>query len=430
MNDTAIEKTQENTAATADADAPSLKPAGTLRAVSTVMKLELTERVRSKKWIAAMIVWVAVVVIMWIGSRTVIGGAPLDASPDNLSFHLQAGRWAFSLLLIFTLGVALLISPALSSTSINGARDTANLAILQATPITAGQLLWGKLLAAWIAGVVFVLVGAIPLTLITILYSLGWQVFIKSLLIMFAEVFMVCALGIGFSALISRPVASVLVTYVVVTALVIGGPLGFLFTLNSVTKPWEYETMSLNYEGSENIWDKYPEEERYPGLNIEPGWKCTREHSMQTATLTGKTWWMLMSSPITILADGAAGKQLRGANPAGFDSALSVISLGITQSRYQRDDIDQMLKTVTDVKPPRISIYDECYLKGAEIVPIYVDTEAANRKLSQDNWQDYAGTSWYWGLGFHAVLTLGALVTAWRRLRLPVKRLPRGVRIA
>jgi len=37
---------------------------------------------------------------------------------------------------------------------------------------------------------------------------------------------------------------------------------------------------------------------------------------------------------------------------------------------------------------------------------------------------------WPWGLAFDALLGLGAVTITTRRLRAPVKRIPRGVRLA
>lgn len=417
---------------------------GAFNAVETVMKLELLGRARSKKWIAAMVVWVILLTLMWIGMLAVYAnfGSHNGMSPADLATALyQAKQWSFALMLLFTLGVSLAIAPALASTTINGDRETANLAILQATPITPSALLWGKLLAAWISGAVFVLVGAVPLAILVGTNQLGWVMFVKAVAVMLAEVFIVCAIGIGASALNSRPVASVLATYLLVGLLMIGGPLTFVFTANAMTERVEFDFHSMNYDGPSDPWSNpdYNQDSRYPGLNKDPGWKCEVEKSEKYLSHTNRTWWLLLSSPVAILSDAAIGtgphnSSIEGSlhGVPGGNTMLGFLAGRIASQRLESPSGSEFLARAQDVKPPQLSVYDECYVGPdgkIELVPIREAAQLDNEVFGA-NYSKFLGQSWYWGMIFHAVLAASAIWLAWARLRVPVKRLPKGVRIA
>lgn len=417
------------------------KPAGALSAVSTIIKLELTGRARSKKWIILMIVWVVVLVVMWLGLTALVSDAVTQYNADNTPpSRLQS--WVFSPILIFTLGVSLVVAPALTATTINGDRATANLAILQVTPITPGQLMWGKLLAAWIVSGLFVLVGGVPLAVIVGLGGLGWAMFIKAILVMLFEVFVGCAIGLGISAISARPVTSVLVTYLVMVALMIGGPMTYAFLISSTNESVPYERTTLNYEGDGDPWaeSKEPYEE-YPGLNKDPGWKCQKVSMSETVSHEDRIWWLLMTSPVGVLADGAEGSQLRRWHERHSESTvmpdytvLGYFAEGIAQARTPSTPAAKVKELITDVKAPLISVYDECYVDEAGMIQVlHADYEQISKVLNEgyeERRVGYLGHSWYWGALLHVLLTAGALWTAWSRLRTPVKRLPKGIRIA
>ena len=66
------------------------------------------------------------------------------------------------------------------------------------------------------------------------------------------------------------------------------------------------------------------------------------------------------------------------------------------------------------------------YLDGQRCADL--DDEAWHRRRDHD--EAYLGRSWYWGLGINLMLGAGAFTLAARRLRVPVGKLPRGVRLA
>ena len=411
-------------------------------AVSAVMHLELMGRVRSKKWILAMLAWLVTLVAVWLGALALsdyFSGEPFTAQDR----YFQSSS-TFAWMLLFTLLVALIIAPALSSTAINGQRQTSNLAIVQATPIASWHVLCGKLLAGWVTGAVFVLVAAIVLGVIAGVTALSGVLLMKSLVFILFEVFVVCALGLGFSALVVRPVISVLLTYLVVGALSIGGPLAFLFTINPMMDRVEYEAQYLEYEGTDDPWQDAPDEE-YPGLNENPGWVCRTDSGTEYVSHEDRTWWMNMSSPVVIMADAVESiteQQNVEDGSEGFSAdrynVFDSISQGIALVRIPTASEADVRAEILDVDPPRISSYDSCYINSEGlIVPLEITMDGydvvEDRFDDGDDvpeWMKYVGHSWYWGVGLHLVLALGALTAAWVRLRIPVKRLPSGVRIA
>lgn len=413
--------------------------ASPLTAVVTIMKLELLGRVRSKKWIAALIAWIVVLTATWVGT-TAYAAQTLDFT---VSQNYQTLLWVYCMIVYFTLAVSLVIAPALSSTSINGDRETANLAILQVTPITAGQLLGGKLLAAWISGLVFVLAAAIPLSIMVALHGLGWRMLLGSLTIIMLEIFATCALGLGFSAVITRPVISVLITYLVLGALSIGGPMAYAFTYPAVAENVKYPTMTLDSDrGSEKVpyfaytqsdgnetWTRY----------------CHKTTRSDVIFHTERTWFFLIASPFTILPDATTGlqsgnKALKEKNQeksylAANDSLFSTISYNLARIRQPQPNAAQRRRQIQAVPPPYLSVWDECYVdKNRQVHETYEDS-TLNKLLDKINGSPsdalrYMGHGWYWGLGLHVILAFGAVLAAWRRLRTPVRHLPSGVRIA
>ena len=63
---------------------------------------------------------------------------------------LRSGESMYDIVIFFVLGLAMLIVPSLTATSVNGDREHGVLATLQTTLLTAWDLALGKLLAAWV----------------------------------------------------------------------------------------------------------------------------------------------------------------------------------------------------------------------------------------------------------------------------------------
>lgn len=114
----------------------------------TIARLELLQRVHTVSWY----------VLLGVFGLVLLGVTALA--------FLAYGGWGtggpgvYSVVVYVTLLLILLVSPTLSGNSINGDRDAATLAPVQVTLATAGEILFGKFLAAWITGLAFAAVAA------------------------------------------------------------------------------------------------------------------------------------------------------------------------------------------------------------------------------------------------------------------------------
>lgn len=102
----------------------------------TVVQLELRQRVRSTRWVLALVIWTAVIAglstLVWGAFREAFDDAYYGAeSPDPAEIaaqHAQAGRAMFGVVVFLVLALGSLVAPALSATSINGDRSAGVLA--------------------------------------------------------------------------------------------------------------------------------------------------------------------------------------------------------------------------------------------------------------------------------------------------------------
>ncbi len=157
-------------------------------------------------------------VIGAITSLVILATTRLTGGDDNAP---NPGPMAFALNVFFVLGMGLIIAPTFTATSINGDRSAGTLATLQATRLSAAEIAIGKLLAAWLTALVFLVVGLpfIAWSMVSGSISL-WQV-VACFAVVFILVAVVCAIGLGWSALLSRPAGSTVMTYLSVVALTV-----------------------------------------------------------------------------------------------------------------------------------------------------------------------------------------------------------------
>ena len=217
---------------------------------------------RSKRWIWALAGW-----FVLIGAVTglIIWAAHEIYNWDNNG--LQAGPMAFGVITFFVLGMGLLIAPTFSATSINGDRAGGTLATLQATKLSALEIASGKLLAAWLTAAVF-LVVALPFIVWSMVLG---NISVLQVLVVFSvvliEVAVVCAIGLGWSALISRPAGSAVMTYLSIAFLTIISTMVMLLLTPMVVEEepvriWGLHGQVLDeYESAtERYWNANPTE--------------------------------------------------------------------------------------------------------------------------------------------------------------------------
>ena len=175
--------------------------------VRTVATLELRQRVRSTRWVVSLVVFGVVVGVVtaltYYVARQTTGGVPADTA-----LAATTGRTMFGFIVFFVLFLGLLVSPTLSATSINGDRANGTLATLQVTLLSPAEIVLGKLLASWVASLAFL---AVSVPFVVWAFATGGTAFIglvTTLLLLAVVLAVVCAIGLGFSALTARTAGS------------------------------------------------------------------------------------------------------------------------------------------------------------------------------------------------------------------------------
>jgi len=349
-----------------------------------VVTLELRQRVRGVSWYVLLGVFMLLVGIvtflLWLAT----------------SAWLSGGGGVFSTIIFFVLLLGTLVSPALSGNAINGDRDAGTLATTQVTLISTGQLVLGKFLAAWITALAF-LAAALPfLIFAVVLGQVSLATIAISVLVLALELGVTAMVGVGLSGILTRPLFSIVLTYLVVAALSLGTLIAFALlgtaTQHEATRVTNYVVSSTFDETTgrqSDIICSSPETTTY---------KVPRFDYF---------WWLLAANPYVVVADAA---------PGAFDD-----------SGFPTDLFGQIAVGVRTAQAPAElhTEYDTC----AEAATGYLDPPYDSGPSPEDAY-DGAVPSWFIGLTMHLLLGAGALAWAWRRTRTPATRLPVGSRIA
>jgi len=361
----------------------------TWHGVRTVAELELRQRIRSTRWVVALVVWFVVVGaitgLVWL-STNAVGAGPGTDGPSR-SFQ---GPLVFGLVVFFVLFLGLLVAPTLSATSINGDRSAGTLAILQVTLLSPFEIVLGKLLASWAAALAF-LVVSVPFIGIAVALGgtpvLAMFVCLGVLALLLA---CVCAIGLGFSALTARTSGSAVLTYITVASLAALSPIVFGLTYLTTTHDETVRVWTVPGSGWNGNVDSAPD--------------CVWEEQVQSVSHTERTWWLLAINPFVIVADAAPQPTSETYRAASGDP-LGSIREGVRTLRAG----------------PAYEV-DQCWSQQAALTSEYVSPVA---KPDVDT-----SAVWPWGLGANLLLGAAGVWFAVRRLRIPQRALPRGTRVA
>ena len=350
----------------------------TWHGVRTVAVLELRQRVRSTRWIVALIVWFVVV-----GGITLLTSGAISALSSGEAFGERPsnGPLLFGAVTFLVLGLGLLVTPTLASTGINGDRNAGTLATLQVTLLTPAEIAAGKLLAAWAAACAF-LVASLPFFGIALaLGGTPGTALPRVVLLVAVLLAAVCGIGLGFSALTARTAGSTVLTFLTVAALTLLTPILFGLTYPSIsrTQTVEVSTVPQDWTGEVDT-------------------ECEVRLEERSIAHTERTWWLLGINPFVVLADGAGTTEHARFADTGNDP-LGVIRDGVRQLRAG----------------PALPL-DECWTD----------------ETSVDDRIDAVSRTpvWPWGLGAIVLLGAGGFVVAVRRLHVPTRTLARGTRVA
>lgn len=360
-----------------------------LDTLGTIVLLELRQRIRSVAWV----VLVSVVFVL-VGIVTLLLWASLAAFGGDIS--QSAG--VYSTVIFFVLLVGTLVTPAISGAAINGDREAGTLATTQVTLASTSQIVLGKFLAAWTVALTF-LAASLPALLFTLIAGgVRGDTLAASLGVLVLELGVVAAIGVGLSGLISRPLFSVVTTYLVVAALSIGTLIAFTLGGLAFQSQQTQTYIGIDYSigGEFDPVTGLPEEI----VCLEP------ETYSYPVPRFDYVWGILAANPYIVLADAA---------PTTFD-----------QFGYPEDLFGQFAIGVrgAQLTPDLDSVVDEC------AAALSGDPSTAYESETPQQVFERTVPSWFVGLIIHLVLATAALVGAIARTRTPAGSLPTGSRVA
>lgn len=347
----------------------------------TITSIELRQRVRGVAWYVLLGVFVFIVLIVTV--FTTIATANTETP----------GAVLYSLIVYFVLLLGTLVTPALSGNAINGDRENGTLATTQVTLITTSQIVFGKLLAAWITALAF-LVAALPFLIFALaLGGASLDTAIVSILVLALELGIVAAVGVGLSGLIRRPLFSVVVTYLVVAALSIGTLIAFGLGGFVSQQTITVESETVDWSASSDETD--------PKTGLPVDLVCTPTTYEYTVPRFDRVWWVLAANPYVLLADAVPTHYGTGGYP---DDMFGGIKYTVRQAQ---------------LPPTTPEPYSEC-----DPLQEYEDGPTAEETIDQ------TVPSWAVGLALHVLLAGALLWGAIARTRAPSKQLAAGSRVA
>jgi len=352
----------------------------TASGVATVARQELRLRIRAGRWRWLLVAFFVVLLVFTLLLSTALSGV----AQEELPFQ---GTVLFGGLMLFVLGLALLVVPALAAQSVNGDRERGTLATLQVTRLSAGEIALGKFAAAWGTALVFL---ALTFPLVAYAMTQGGVPFGRVVVVMLVLALLlgtVCAIALCLSAVLARTTTSAVLAYLTVFALTIGTLIVFGLVTATTT-----ETTTGTYEND------------CSGLPPDSGCVEGTQTFTSTRARTDRTWWLLAPNPFVVLADAAP--QLPEEQPREGDP-------GTTVSARSLDPLGAIGGAVRDLRNPPEDDVEAGPLLGEQAPP-----EPAGRAV------------WPTGLAIDVLLGVAALVLTARRLRTPSRTLPRGQRVA
>lgn len=376
-----------------------------MRRIWTIARLELVQRLRTSRWPIVLGVWFVIV-----GAITYFTNAALGAGTTGLR-----GPSLYDVITFVVLGLAMLVMPSLTATSINGDREHGVLATVQTTLVTSGELVAGKLLAGWLTGMIFLgtalpflgwawAAGGVPIA--TILASIG---------VLSLTLAVVCAVGLMLSTLVARPVASAVLTYLVMAALVIGTLIATVIGAALTQTTEQVRVLRI----PDSFWESQlpppgadPKTRNPPSPTTDDCREITEERSIAH---TERIWWLIAPNPFVVVADAAPAEPRRTTDGFSISPMWEI-------SRSARG-----LRTGSQVETRTTpsGALDECTPQFTSTTP---GTESSPDSADP---RDVQGAAvWPLGLATLLVLGVGSVVVAERRVRTPIHRLPSGTRIA
>jgi ABC-type transport system involved in multi-copper enzyme maturation permease subunit len=386
--------------------------------VRTVAVLELRQRVRSTRWVIVLVVWGLI-----IGGLTTLirfavhasldpragSGATISTGGqviDSTTVSDAAGQTMFGIIVFLVLGLAGLVAPALTATSVNGDRSAGVLATLQTTLLSSAEIAIGKLLAAWTTALALLAVAS---PFIGWAYLEGGTPAGRLLVILLLLAFMllvVCAIALGWSAVAARTSTSAVLTYLSVAFLGLGLPMLFALSIPLVTQTERVKVIQPQPTSTDPTTGAPTQGSTF---------SCVQTTQEMPRLHTERVWWLLAANPFVVLADAAprpADSHVSSSDP------LTGIRGAVREARLGPPELEDWCSNGTFV-----------YGDGAaQTMPTAESAAEAQAKRDKD--REALGVVWPFGLAADLALGAGFVVLTVRRLRAPARTLPRGTRVA
>ena len=355
--------------------------------IVTVARQEFRLRIRAGRWKLLLAIFFAVL----LGFTALLSTGLANLTERDLAFK---GTVIYGGLMLFVLGLALLVVPALAAQSVNGDRERGTLATLQVTRLSAAEITLGKFVAAWGTALVFL---ALTFPLVAYAVTQGGVPFLRVVVVTLVLAVLlgtVCAISLWLSEVLTRTTTSGVLAYLAVFGLSVGTLITFGL-VTAVTAESRTQTYQNTCEGAPPDSGCIPSTETY----------------QTTQTRTDRTWFLLAPNPFVVLADAAP--QL----PAERQDPSSDVNRDGLRAR-DLDPLGQIGQAVRDLRKPP----SEAQNQG----PSFLTPGFREEPLEPPA----PAPVWPIGLAINVALGVGALVLTTRRLRTPTRNLPKGQRVA
>ena len=379
-----------------------------LHGVRTIAVLELRQRLRTSRWPVVIGIWFLV-----IGAVAGLTWWAVSSQPGDPATTLATDRGTtlYDVVLFFVLGLGMLVVPSLTATSINGDRERGVLATLQTTLLTPADIVIGRLVAAWAISIAFLLAASPFLVWAWVAGGVEVGRMLLAVAVLVFVLAVVCALGLMFSTLTARTISSAVLTYLTVAALTFGTVIAFLISI-----PILSTQQSVRVKVIPDTWyqEHQPANPDDKQSFLEPtAADCVYVVREQTIMHMERTWWLLALNPFVVVADAAPSR--KPVTFLGFEP-LQMISDGARTARM-------------GMTPESVN---ECWPELQSAAPL---TEAGVQQPDQRQWLERERLNrvhavWPYGFVFLGLVGAASTWVAVRRLRTPIRKLPRGTRIA
>ncbi len=375
-----------------------------LHGVRTIAVLELRQRLRTSRWPIVIGIWFLI-----IGAVAGLTWWAVNNQPGD------RGTTLYDVVVFFVLGLGMLVVPSLTATSINGDREHGVLATMQTTLLTSADIVVGKLVAAWVISLAFLLAASPFLVWAWIAGGVEVGRMLLAVAVLVFVLAVVCALGLMFSTLTARTISSAVLTYLTVAALTFGTVIAFLLSIPIMSTQANVRVKLVPETWYQQHQPANPDEKTI--LEPTPA-DCVYVNRDQTILHTERTWWLLALNPFVVVADAAPSR--KPMTYLGFEP-LQMISDGARTAR---------MGTTPDS-------LNECWPELA-VAPLAQQPNPGEgdgpqpqreQQLQRERLNSVPAV-WPYGFVFLGVIGVASTWVAVRRLRTPIRRLPRGTRIA